>query len=109
MAVSDDLPGVEVEIVVKGKALKEYKEEHIEEDERTTTRYIEATSGQEFAIRMKLRSSFKFKGDCIAFYIGADGQSVDGIIISEEDRKHKRVSEGREEDGGFVRKYRLQI
>ena len=107
MAIIDDLPGVVIEIIVKGTALKEYEDDELDEDERTVTRYIEAVSGQEFAVRIKRLPNCEFKGDCISFTITADGQDVDFPLLSKTKGRHTHLSEGKEEAGGYERKYRF--
>ena len=82
MAISDDLPGIEVAITVDEADLKEYRDPDLDEDERTTTRYIEATSGQAFAIRIKVSRKFKFAGDTLAFRIRVDGRKVGYPLVS---------------------------
>jgi hypothetical protein len=46
MAISEYLPGVVVDVQVNGTSLKEYQDPELEEQQRTTTRYVEAESGQ---------------------------------------------------------------
>lgn len=52
MAILKTLPGVEVTIRVKGKALQEYGDKMLDDDFDTVSRYIEAQSGQTFEIKI---------------------------------------------------------
>jgi hypothetical protein len=56
MAICDDHPGLRAEIVVDGQALKEYDDE--EAAPNTITKYIEASSGKCFAMKMSFDPPF---------------------------------------------------
>lgn len=84
MAISDDLPGVEVAITVNGQDLREYIDPDLDEDDRTTTRYIEAASGQAFAIQTKVPKGFKFVANSLVFRMHIDGRWVSGPLVSKE-------------------------
>lgn len=107
MAISDALPGVKIEVIVNGAALKEHEDHELVEDRRTTTRYIEAVSGQVFAVAIKLLPSFEFKGDCVAFPIFADGTWVQAPHLYKGKSKTTYLSEGRDVGGGMVRECRF--
>lgn len=109
MAISDSLPGVAIEILVDGRALKEYEDQDAEEDREqdTVIRYIEAQSGKLFAVSIELLDEFEFDGTCIAFDIYVDGTFVHGPIIREFKDPRSRISEGRRIDVGKMRKYRF--
>ncbi|KAK6396689.1 hypothetical protein LTR65_008587 [Meristemomyces frigidus] len=97
MAVTEELPEVEVAIFVDGVALREYEDTDIEEEDRTVTRYVEATSGKSFQIHLKVETSCKFFGDCLAFAIYIDGKKVGSPIVMEkkcEKDAHTRVTKG---------------
>ena len=107
MAVIDVLPGVEVSITVKGDALTEYHDDHLEDDEQTTTRYIEAVSGTIFVVQISLKKDFVFAGNCVECTIYVDGTWADGPFISKGE-SHTRISKGIDVDGGTkVKKYRF--
>ncbi|KAK5130485.1 hypothetical protein LTR08_002007 [Meristemomyces frigidus] len=76
MAVTEELPDVDVSVFVDGVALKEYHDTDVEEEARTVTRYIEATSGKSFEVHIKVNKSCKFLGNCIAFGIYVDGEGA---------------------------------
>jgi hypothetical protein len=61
MAMLHICPGFEVQILVNGQVLPEYEKEKEPEDDDTVTKYVEAQSGKEFAIKYKFNVSFKWK------------------------------------------------
>jgi hypothetical protein len=107
MAVIDILPGVKVEVTVKGGALKEYEDPDIEEEERTVTRYIEAVSGQVFEISAIVLPNFKFKGNRISFQYFVDSTRIENISIKKNERDRNAISEGCDPGDGQIRKYRF--
>ncbi len=108
MVVTDDIPGLEVTVTVNDEALKEYHETGLDEGERMTTRYIEAVSGQQFAIKMRVDDSFLFKGNCISFHVYVDGQRAHAPFIKKITRTHGRISEGQNTNHGTkVKRYRF--
>lgn len=108
MAITDVLPGVQIQIIVNGTALQEYEDQGSTEGVRTVKRYIEVVSGQRFSVLITLLPHFIFKGDCIRFRIYADGEWADGLVLR---RKHSSLrsyrSEGREVSGGMVETFRF--
>lgn len=107
MAIIDASPGVEVEMIVDDLPLKEYEDSEIdEEDERTTTRFVEAMSSQVFGIRCKLLPNFKYEGNGVGFSLSADGTFVDGRFIM-KDSLQTVISKGYQAGQGDVRKYRF--
>lgn len=107
MVISDDLPGVQIELVVEGVALKEYEESEPEECERTVTRYVEAASGATFAIKASILPGFEFKGQCLELSFFTDGDWTDAIIIDKYDEDKSYLSEGMEGGEGSIYKYRF--
>ena len=105
MAIIDELPGVMIEVTVHGEALNELREEGFVDDKRTVTRYLEAVSGQTFAISINLLPAFKFKGDAIAFRISADGKMVDTPIMLKQNIQRYAISQGLRTSDNSVRKY----
>jgi hypothetical protein len=66
VAAIEELPAVTVNITVNGIPLQGY--DNIKDAggaERSVTKYVQATSGQSFAVSIKLLPIFKFKGGCI--------------------------------------------
>ncbi len=107
MAISDDVPGLKINITVEGVALREHEDPHGTgtEDERTVTRYVEAGSWQVFAVSIELLPEFKYVGDCIGFEIYADGVLCDDPIIRASDASQTHVNEGVPLSTGKVNKY----
>lgn len=107
MAINDILPGVTVEVTVNDLALREHQDHDLEEEDRTVTRYIEATSGQVFAIRLHLDPSFAFLSNCLVCEVSVDGGAVESPILR-EGKPRTRTSQGRtSECGKRVSKYRF--
>jgi hypothetical protein len=78
MAVHPFLPGLAVEIIVNDAPLPEYDDDTDAGDSPTmVTKYVEATSGANFAVEVAFTEEFPFpKGDMRA------GTSVDGRLLS---------------------------
>lgn len=108
MAVIDVLPAVQVEMTVDDVALKEYKDPDLEEkDERTTTQYVEAASGQVFEVRCMVAANFKYEGNCFHIIIYADGTRIDGWFMEKGYGAQTVVSKGYNPGDGAIRKYRF--
>lgn len=108
MAVSDEIPGLEVTITVNGKPLKEYEDTTLREEERTVTRYIEAVSGQEFKVCFKVRNGAHFAGNLLACKISMDGNFVVTPIlrkVSSRHGDHVRTIDGQEQAEGMMKKF----
>lgn len=75
MAVHPDYPGLEVEVTVDGKPLEEYVSSDETDDPKTITRYIEAVSGTEFALKLAFGDKFPTKHD-VGFEIEIVGNAV---------------------------------
>ena len=84
MAITDVVPGVEVAITVRGNDLKEYRDNELDEEVSTTTRYVEAASGQTFEVRLKVKPNFRFLGDTLAFEILVDGNWMETPLIDKQ-------------------------
>ncbi|THW64293.1 hypothetical protein D6C98_02246 [Aureobasidium pullulans] len=82
MAILDSLPSVEITVVVDGEDLHEYHDTHKNDGEDTVTSYIEATSGANFAIRIKFSKDTIYKGDRLDFGVTIDGEYVDGLSMT---------------------------
>lgn len=80
MAVVEDIPGLHVTVSAK----KEYVDPDEEQPEGTVTKYIEASSGEEFSICWDFKQNFKFKDNDIVSYIYLDGKVVDGLTVQSE-------------------------
>ena len=80
MAVLPDCPGLKVEVVVDRESLKEYDDNEGQQPEgsrsKSITKYIEAVSGAQFAIRSTFAKSFSKKYD-VEISISVDGHEID--------------------------------
>lgn len=119
MVFSPDLPGVEVAITVQGNDLKEYDDDEepteiASEDEEVVhvTKYVEATSEQVFAIRIKVTRDFDFAANALKFFISMDGSQVAShtvVKLVSRMRTYEHVSEGCRGGDGRLRKYQFAV
>jgi hypothetical protein len=78
MAIADKTPRVEAEILINGVATQEYADEEDQVEVNTVTRYVEAKSGADFAIRFRFTQ--KPKHDVSAEAL-VDGKSVRYALV----------------------------
>ena len=108
MAILNDLPGFSIDITVRGSPLQEYDDiKDGGRDERTVIKYVKATSGQSFAVSIKLLPTFKFKGDCIVFEIYADGELMSKPMFIKNRRDRSTVIKGRPAGHDQIEKFRF--
>jgi hypothetical protein len=91
MAVLADLEGIEVTICVDGQALHEYNnDDEIEaqagavgahQASKTVSKYIEAATGKEFAIKLTVKSPYKMDCPTLSFPCRVDGMKVCSRIL----------------------------
>lgn len=108
MAISDDVPGLEICIVGDGRTLVEYEDKDITEEERTTTRFVQATSGQHFAILFNVAKGTNFKGDSLCCEIKIDGTVVKRHLLNKayfRDKDYSSSLKGCEAPGEMIRKF----
>lgn len=92
MAIVKSLPGFEVTIVANGKPLTEHVDSSEPDEDRKTTRYIEAVSDQVFEIHVKASKGAQIQGDALLSYIYIDGKYVSGIFLEKgTNESHDRV------------------
>jgi hypothetical protein len=58
MAITDEVPGLRVEVIVDGQPLLEYDDDDDEAERFTTTKYIEAMSDKPFSIKTLFKQPF---------------------------------------------------
>ncbi|KAF2086114.1 hypothetical protein K490DRAFT_45117 [Saccharata proteae CBS 121410] len=80
MAIHPDVPGVHVEIIVDGKALKEYDDPDTEETSDSTTKYVEAESGKAFSILLKIKSDYQHSKYDLTRTVSVDGIRVGSSV-----------------------------
>ena len=76
MAVLTDIPGLAVGAVSNGYSLREYDDEERETSPFYTSKYVESTSGESFALGLRFDDIFRFlHGNfCVSLFV--DGQGV---------------------------------
>lgn len=89
MAILPDLPGLKVEVHAKGSGkLVEYVDEDVVETKpKRSIRYIEATTGKQFAIHAFIDGSYQDKDTALALQVYIDGQHMSGRLFKTEDLK----------------------
>lgn len=85
MAIIPDVPGLEVEIVVKCTPLHEYVDQDEEGSAGTVTRYIEAVSGAEFAVQYRFSPDFEVK-HALGIHVHVDGKNIASRVLKTRDR-----------------------
>lgn len=86
MAIHAAHPGLEVEVIVNDKALQEYVDNELEQDEKATSNYVEASSGSAFAIRVCVPKGL-FTTHSVRAVTWMDGIEVDETVW--ERRRYK--------------------
>jgi len=71
---------ITAEVLVDGQALQEYEDDGIEnENPDLVVKYIEATSGANFHIRVSILDSFKITSDAVSLEVYLDGNNVENV------------------------------
>lgn len=110
MAISKDLPGVEVTITAGGRELREHDCIELKPVDRTVDHLIAATSNQIFAIKCTAQQDTKFKGSALVFFVYVDGQEIDGGWIGKTETKTGTAgvySLGLQNTADTLRRYRF--
>lgn len=111
MAISDQLPGLEVTVTQNGQAIHEHIYDEVVEEPRTKTRYIEAQSGQNFEICLRLAQGTNFQGDSLECRIFVDGTWVRTPLLLKRDTRFAalvEVTEGvKAQQDLLLRKFRF--
>jgi hypothetical protein len=82
MVVPAFCPGVHIEILVNGQPLPEYDDiDAVPSAPNTVTKYIEAQSDTEFAIRLKVTEDFLYPAGDVCMEITIDGEPSNGAVI----------------------------
>ncbi|KAF2801158.1 hypothetical protein K505DRAFT_412439 [Melanomma pulvis-pyrius CBS 109.77] len=91
MAVLDDIPGLAVAVIVKNFPVQEFN--HDEEGEETSsnaiTKYIEATSGEEFGVQMSFTRGFSAQHS-VRVDVGLDGKWAESYVYDQIAIDHPR-------------------
>ncbi|EMF08548.1 uncharacterized protein SEPMUDRAFT_121323 [Sphaerulina musiva SO2202] len=110
MAISELLPGLTVSIQINGRELPEYRDEDIQDPERTTSYLIEAVADSIFEIHARANPQAIFAGSSLAIQFYVDGKYVDGTLIDAEDVSEtgdSAKSQGRYVSNDMLRKYQF--
>ncbi|THY50640.1 hypothetical protein D6C97_06964 [Aureobasidium pullulans] len=110
MAILDSLPGVEITVVVDGEDLHEYQDTDMEDEENTVTKYVEAVTDANFAIKIKGSQELEYKGDCLSLDVLVDGLRIERPLIGRERTRkgsYTRLVEGLNVRAGYMRKLRF--
>jgi hypothetical protein len=77
---------ITAEVLVDGNALQEYEGDGMEnENPDLVVKYIEATSGANFHIRVSILGSFKITSDAIGLEVHLDGIYVEDVIPNDDE------------------------
>ncbi|KAL1648463.1 hypothetical protein SLS58_002218 [Diplodia intermedia] len=94
MAIISDIPGLRVEVRVHGQPLDEFPSEDEPDTSDTATRYIEATSGVEFTVRITYDEALdpRYKSFDIQSRLELDGKLADRSNTQRKDwiRKERK-------------------
>ncbi|TIA62545.1 hypothetical protein D6C77_02681 [Aureobasidium pullulans] len=110
MAILDSLPGVEITVVVDGEDLHEYQDTDMEDEENTVTKYVEAVTDANFAIKIKGSQELQYKGDCLSLDVLVDGLRIQRPLIGREATRnggYTRLVEGLKVNAGYMRRLRF--
>ncbi|THY04794.1 hypothetical protein D6D02_07885 [Aureobasidium pullulans] len=110
MAILDSLPGVEITVVVDGEDLHEYQDTDMEDEENTVTKYVEAITDANFAIKIKGSQELEYKGDCLSLDVLVDGLRIQRPLIGREATRnggYTRLVEGLKVNAGYMRRLRF--
>jgi len=72
------IKGVKVAIQVGGRGLQEYDVN--ETKPNSTVKYVQASTGAAFKIKLGVPKSFAFAGNALSFKVSVDGAYVDGLL-----------------------------
>ena len=103
------LKGIEVSVVIAGKALTEYDDEDTAdqspEHPSEVSKYIEAVSDAEFSIDITVPQSYEFRADAVAFKLTLDGVFVTNALCRKAKLKrlckdwHENIAGSEVKDG----------
>jgi len=91
MAILDELPGLEAQIIVNRTPVKEYDDDEEGVVDKTVTMYIEAKSGAEFGVRLNLQSMFNVSArHSMVAEVYLDGTYGNSIVLRKENQLNLR-------------------
>ena len=88
------LKGIEVSVVIDGKALTEYDDEETADESpdhpSEVSKYIEAISDAEFSINIKAPKSYDFVRNALCFLLRLDGVQAAHFVCSKTEHERMR-------------------
>lgn len=84
MAVLNECPGLEVQIVANKQALREHEDRNAKVAHRVSERYVEAQSGANFELQYSFKTPF-LRGRAVSMIVSIDGEDVDEPLVRPED------------------------
>jgi hypothetical protein len=77
---------ITAEVLVDGQALQEYEDDDMKKDDpKLAVKYIEATSGANFHIRVSILGPFKITSDAISLEVHLDGIHVEDVTLDDDE------------------------
>ena len=85
------LKKIEVTIEVKGQKLHEYNNENGGVSNGSSiSKYVEATSGAAFAIKISIPKWYNFTSDCICAHVYLDGNYMENVLFIKTNVKQSK-------------------
>ncbi|KAI1458285.1 hypothetical protein F4805DRAFT_425164 [Annulohypoxylon moriforme] len=96
MAILEEVPGIEVTVVVAGRDATEYDDPDASEqpneaaDCPTSTKYIECIDGANFSVKYHLTNDYdwSYQNHSLTFTLHADGTRLKGTVLKERDLRY---------------------
>ncbi|KAM3420585.1 hypothetical protein BST61_g3847 [Cercospora zeina] len=111
MAIIKELPGVSISVRIQGQPLPEYRDDDIQDPERTVSYMIEAMANQIFEIHVRATPEASFAGSSLAAQFYVDGKYVDGVLIDASDLSARdgasAKSRGKYVSSNMLRRYQF--
>lgn len=93
MAIIDDLPGVEVNILVNGSKATEYEDnddfQHqtntmpADRKAKMTSKYVECITDEYFSLNVSIQTRTKFRCAGLRFHLDIDGVAINYVTVRE--------------------------
>lgn len=98
MAIIDEVRGLNVQVIVHGQPLTEYDDDEESRDDaegprKSTTKYIEAVSDQEFTVRYTFDGTFAYKGNDLVVELQVDGIYMFSHVRYKAELQHHYTAE----------------
>lgn len=80
----EDVPGLDISLLVDGVPLKEYEDSEEVKIDRAATRYVEVQSEQHFGVSIRFDEPFVRRAKDVQCTLRMDGQGISGWVQSLE-------------------------